>query len=133
MQTRSITRHLRGTGLALLLASAALTATAQYTGPGARAPTKLSLATTVAQILREATDDRPVELTGNLVQQTGRELYLFRDSTGEITVEIDSEDFPANQQIGPEVLVKISGEVEDRLMRKPRVEVERLQLAPAAQ
>ena len=84
-------------------------------------------------MIREATDDRPVELTGNLVEQTGRELYLFRDATGEITVEIDSEDFPANQQIGPEVLVKITGEVEARLMRKPHVEVERLQLAPAAQ
>jgi len=133
MNIKPIPRPLRSAGLALLLASTATTAIAQYAGPGARAPTTLPLATTVAEVLRDATDDRPVELTGNLVEQTGRELYLFRDDTGEITVEIDSEDFPANQQIGPDVLVKISGEVEARLMRKPRVEVERLQLAPAAQ
>lgn len=130
MNTPRITRQLRRTGLALLLASTvAGTATAQYTGPGARN----MVARTVAEVLQQPTDDRPVLLTGHLVQQTGRELYLFKDSTGEITVEIDDDEFPANQPVGADQLVVIRGEVEARLMRSPRIDAEKVELAPATQ
>lgn len=130
MNTHRITRQLRRTGLALLLASTvAATASAQYTGPG----TRNMVARTVAEVLQQPTDDRPVVLTGHLVQQTGDELYLFKDSTGEITVEIDDDEFPANQPIGAEQLVVIRGEVEARRLRSPRIDAEKVELAPAAQ
>jgi uncharacterized protein (TIGR00156 family) len=117
---------------AALLLGLATTAWGQYTGPGARAPAAQAAARTVAEALQAPVDDRPVELAGSLVRQTGRELFLFRDATGEITVEIDAEDFPAGQPVGPEARVQIRGEIETRLLRKPRIEVEHLQLATAA-
>lgn len=122
-------RFMRHAALVVAFA-AATTAWAQYTGPGAQAPASKTVARTVAEVLQDAADDRPVVLTGNLVEQTGRELFLFRDATGEIVVEIDAEDFPAGHPIGPDARVQIEGEIEARWMRKPRIEVERLR--PAA-
>lgn len=119
-------------GIALLLATTvAATASAQFTGPGARGPAALPVARTIAEILKTPVDDQQVELTGTLTEQTGRESFVFTDATGRITVEIDAEDFPA-QPVGPEVRVQISGEVETRRLREPRVEVEQLRVAPAA-
>lgn len=120
------------TGLGLLLALLAATASAQFTGPGARAPASLPVARTVTEILRNPTDDQPVDLTGNLLRQTGRETFVFADATGEITVEIDAEDFPAGQPVSPDVRVRITGEVETRLARAPKVEVETLSIVSTA-
>lgn len=120
-------RKTRGIATALLAATLATTAFAQYTGPGST-----QVARTVAEVLEDARDDRPAELSGHIIEQTGRERYRFKDSTGEITVEIDDEDFPAGQPIGADVLVYISGEIEARFMRDPRIDVERLRLTPPA-
>lgn len=119
-------RFITRTAVALALGSAATVAVAQYVATGKFAP-----AHTVSEVLREPVDDRPVALTGKLVQQTGRESFLFRDETGEIRVEIDAEDFPANQPVNADTRVLIHGEVEKKLARKPVIDVERLQLAPA--
>ena len=112
--------------LALALGSVTAAAVAQYVAPG-----KYTSAQTVGEVLRDPVDDRPVTLTGKLVQQTGRETYLFRDDTGEIRVEIDAEAFPANQPVNADTRVQIHGEVEKRRARKPVIDVERLQLVPA--
>ncbi|HWL63897.1 MAG TPA: NirD/YgiW/YdeI family stress tolerance protein [Steroidobacteraceae bacterium] len=115
--------------LALLIAGlVAGNAAAQYTGPGARGAASRPVGRTVAEVLRSPVDDQKVELTGTLLEQTGRETFVFSDDTGRITVEIDAEDFPA-QPVGPEVRVQLSGEVETRLLREPRVEVEALRVA----
>src|SRR5690606_30576204 len=84
---------------AVLAASMATAALAQYTGPGS-----MQVPRTVAEVLQDARDDTPVELTGYIIRQSGRERYVFKDSTGEITVEIDDEDFPRGQPIGADVL-----------------------------
>jgi uncharacterized protein (TIGR00156 family) len=116
---------------AMLLATAS--AMAQYSGPGARRDAVAATAHTVADVLKDAVDDRPVELTGTLVKQTGRDTYLFRDATGEIEVEIDAEDFPAGQRVSADTRVVLSGEIDARVLRKPEIDVERLHLAtPAA-
>lgn len=112
----------------LLTGLVAGSAWAQYTGPGARGAAARPVARTVAEILRQPVDDQKVELTGTLLEQTGRETFLFSDDTGRITVEIDAEDFPA-QPIGPEVQVHLLGEVEKRLLRDPVVEVEELRVS----
>lgn len=117
---------------ALLLGTAAAsTAYAQYSGPGAREPAALPIARTVAEVLQKPQDDRPVELTGRLVSQTGRETFEFRDATGGITVEIDADDFPAGTPVNADVQVHLTGEVETRWMRKPHVEVDELRVLPA--
>lgn len=132
MNIRPLTR-MRIAGLATLACLIGSgTALAQYTGPDARRTGPRSTAHTVAEVLADARDDRPVELTGHLLRQTGDELYLFKDDTGEITVEIDDEDFPANRPVDASVLVKLRGEIDARAMREPRVEVERLEVVAAS-
>lgn len=116
--------------LALLTLSTA--ATAQYTGPGTRDPAHQPVLRTVAEVLARPVDDQHVELTGTLVRQTGRETFQFRDASGEIQVEIDREDFPANQPVGPDTRVTLRGEVETRVLRAPEIDVERLIVPPPA-
>jgi uncharacterized protein (TIGR00156 family) len=65
---------------------------------------------TVAQAKRMR-DDAKVTLRGNIVKHLGGEYYEFKDDTGTITVEID-EDIWRGQNIGPEDLVEIHGEIE---------------------
>jgi uncharacterized protein (TIGR00156 family) len=96
-------------------------APAQFTGPGAREPgAKHTVARTVAEVLA----------TGNLLRQTGRETYVFKDATGEIQVEIDREDFPAGKPLDATTQVIIEGEVDARVLRAPEIDVERLRLVP---
>jgi uncharacterized protein (TIGR00156 family) len=115
------------TGLALF-ATAAL---AQYTGPGKTEPQALPVLRTVADVLAKPVDDQQVRIEGTLVRKTGRDTYQFRDATGEIQVEIDSDDFPAGQPVGADSRVTLLGEVETRVMRAPEIDVDRLVLAPA--
>lgn len=123
-------RHTTRAAVLLLLGSSTA-AVAQYTGP--REEKVPTVAQTVAEVLGNPANDRKVELTGVLVRQTGRESYLFRDATGEIQVEIDREDFPVGQPVGADTRVQLHGEVDKNWLRKPEVDVERLQLAaPAA-
>jgi uncharacterized protein (TIGR00156 family) len=122
-------RILAGTSLLLALAA---TAHAQYTGPGARQDKSTTVVKTVAEVLKNPVDDQHVELTGTLVSQSGRETFLFRDATGEIQVEIDREDFPASQPVGPDAQVVIEGEVDTRLMKTPEIDVETLRVVAAA-
>ena len=58
-------------------------------------------------------DESLVTLTGNIVQSLGREKYTFRDSTGDITVEIDRELWTLlGISVGAADLVEIGGEID---------------------
>lgn len=74
-----------------------------YTGPG-------PALTTVKQA-KTMRDDTHVTLKGHIVQHLGGDLYLFRDETGTIDVEIENKRWQG-QTVGPNDLVEISGEVE---------------------
>ena len=65
---------------------------------------------TVSQV-KEMRDDVPVIVKGHIVQRMGNEKYLFEDSTGSITVEIDKEDW-RGQTVTPTDNVKLYGEVD---------------------
>lgn len=65
---------------------------------------------TVSQV-KEMRDDVPVIVKGHIVQRMGDEKYLFEDSTGSITVEIDKEDW-RGQTVTPTDNVKLYGEVD---------------------
>ena len=65
---------------------------------------------TVSQV-KEMRDDVPVIVKGHIVQRMGDEKYLFEDSTGSVTVEIDKEDW-RGQTITPTDNVKLYGEVD---------------------
>lgn len=64
----------------------------------------------VSQV-KEMRDDVPVIVKGNIVQRMGDEKYLFEDSTGSITVEIDKKDW-RGQTVTPTDTVKLYGEVD---------------------
>jgi uncharacterized protein (TIGR00156 family) len=117
---------------ATVLTMFATAAIAQYTGPGKTEPKAAPIVRTVAEALSKPVDDQQVQLEGTLVRKTGRDTYQFRDATGEIQVEIDGDDFPAGEPVGPETRVKLLGEVETRVMRAPEIDVESVIVASPA-
>lgn len=74
-----------------------------YTGPG-------PALSTVKQA-RDMRDDSHVTLKGHIIQHLGGERYVFKDDTGTVNVEIDNKRWQG-QNVGPNDLVEISGEVE---------------------
>ena len=87
-----------------------------YTGPG-------PAMATVAEA-KSMADDSHVMLRGYLVQQLGKDDYLFKDDSGTITVEIKAKEW-AGQEVGPTDLVEIWGEV-DKDWNSVEIEVKRL-------
>ena len=76
---------------------------------------------TVKQV-NEMRNDVPVTVKGKILQRMGDEKYLFEDSTGAITVEIDDDDW-RGQTITPSDSVKLRGEV-DRGIFKTEIDVD---------
>lgn len=93
---------------------------AEYVGPSV-----LDARPTVKEILANPIDNQPITLQGKLLKRTGKEYYIFSDGTGEITAEIDPEDFPRTP-IDQNTLVQIVGEVDTGLRRPPEIDVETL-------
>lgn len=94
-----------------------------FVGPGSTAGIS-----TVAQA-KSARDDSPCVLTGNIVQRMpgDNEHYLFRDSTGEILVEIDDELF-MGRTVTPETQIRIYGEVDNEVFERTKVDVKNLEV-----
>lgn len=118
----------------LLLGLLALPAHAAFQGPGAKTsegfkgPTVGIEVTTVKQAL-DSKDDAAVLLTGQI---TGRKAgsddkYVFKDATGEITVDIDRKVF-AGQSVTPENTVRLSGKVDKDLMKPAKIDVKVLEI-----
>lgn len=72
-------------------------------------------------------DDMPVTLSGYITSSNGGELYTFSDGTGEITVEIDYEDW-RGLKVNPETKIILSGEV-DRDFTGTKVDVDSIRAA----
>jgi uncharacterized protein (TIGR00156 family) len=88
-----------------------------FTGPGAGRSSRQLQTVTVAQA-RNLPDNSLVILTGNIVQSQGRERYTFRDSTGDIAIEIDRDLWVLlDVSVAPGDPVEIRGEIdiEDRM------------------
>jgi uncharacterized protein (TIGR00156 family) len=99
--------HIRSITLSLgLTVLAVATPTlAQFTGPSVQGG-----AATVAEA-RDARLGSYHTLEGNIVSHLRDDYYMFRDSSGEMRVEIAPGRF-GGQQIGPEDTVRIMGEVD---------------------
>lgn len=95
------------------------TSTGGFNGPGATGDI-----TTVKDALT-ARDDTKVTLEGSIVKHLGGENYLFKDSTGEISIEIDNDDW-RGVQVGPEDTVIIYGEVDHHRRRATDIDVDRI-------
>lgn len=96
--------------LALTTAGFLLTsnAWAQFTGPAAAGSTS-----TVAQV-QDARINSYVVVTGNIVNHLREDYYTFRDSTGDIRVEIP-ETVWKNRQVGADTKVRLRAEVDMKL------------------
>ena len=97
---------------------APLSAQAQFQGPG------VSASITPVADAKNAYDDTYVELTGHIVNKVKDETYMFRDSSGDIMIEIDDDDF-RGQKVTPQMTVTIKGEV-DKGWGDLKIDVERL-------
>lgn len=105
-----------------------------YTGPGTNTAQSSGAntaqgnnpTTTVAAILKRPWDDMRVVLIGNLVRKLKHETYMFSDGTGEIMVEIDDEDFPA-QPVQADTRVEIMGKL-DAERPEPEIDVKWLRI-----
>lgn len=80
-------------------------ALAGFVGPSA------TTVNTVKQAL-QASDDTPVILTGHIIQSLGNEDYIFKDTTGEVKVEIEHKSWKG-QQVTPQDTVVLYGEVDN--------------------
>jgi uncharacterized protein (TIGR00156 family) len=69
-------------------------------------------------------DDSYVILRGNVIRQLGEDKYVFRDSSGEINLDIDRDKW-RGQIVSPETVVEIKGEI-DKDWNSVEVDVDRL-------
>lgn len=91
-----------------------------FTGPG-------SVNVNRAADVEKAYDDAIAVLEGNLVEQVGSDLYIFKDSSGTVLVEIDHEDF-YGASVNPQTRVRIMGEVDKEAFERTKVDVKRLEV-----
>ena len=75
--------------------------------------------------IEKVSDDTPVKLVGKIEKSLGDEKYLFRDSTGSITVEIDDDDW-MGVTVTPNDTVEIEGEVDKNMFRSTEIDVDRI-------
>jgi uncharacterized protein YdeI (BOF family) len=65
--------------------------------------------------------DRPLLLRGQIVRQTSPDHYILHDGTRDVLVEI-GDRVRAGQHLVPGTHVEVSGEVETRAFKEPKVE-----------
>ena len=104
------------TVLVLLLVCAAFACAQGFTGEkaakgGFSDGTNASASITPVSKALKMKDDTHATLKGNIVKQVGHEKYLFKDSTGEIVVEIDDDDW-GGVTVGPQDTVELIGEID---------------------
>ena len=97
-------------------------------GGGFQGPTTGIEADTVAKA-QKSWDDARVVLTGNITQRVAGsdDKYIFKDTTGEMIVEIDFELF-AGRTVTPQNKVRLSGKVDNDFMESPKVDVKVLEI-----
>ena len=90
--------------------------TGGYTGPGPDFVT--------AEQAKSMADDSHVALKGYIIKSIGGEKYVFKDDSGTVTLDISAKRW-AGQQVGPEDLVEVYGEI-DKDWFDFEIEVKRL-------
>ncbi|RXK13561.1 TIGR00156 family protein [Halarcobacter mediterraneus] len=70
-----------------------------------------SISKTTIEQAKTLKDDKPVVIKGKIIKHLGKDKYLFSDSSGEITIEIDHDDW-RGVNVGPEDTITIYGEID---------------------
>lgn len=84
-----------------------------------------TIVNTVAE-LKHMPDDSYVVLEGKIQKRLGKEEYLFADSTGSITVEIDDDEWRGTS-VSPQDTVEIIGEL-DKGVFTDEIDVKQIRL-----
>jgi len=108
----------------ILVLVLAFPAYAAFSGPGT------TVGVNTVEQAKKAYDDTPCVLVGNVIMMvTGSDdKYIFKDSTGQITVEIDYEVF-AGRTVNPAMKVRITGEIDkDYLVGPAEIDVKYLEI-----
>ncbi len=131
-------KYLRSLALLAALAAPvalALPAQAAFDGPGAKTaaggfegPVSGVMADTGAKAVTLG-DDSPVVLTGNIVSQVAgsKDKFTFKDSTGEVRVEIDRKVF-AGRTVTPKDTVRIMGKVDKDFGKDVKIDAKALEI-----
>lgn len=94
--------------LSLILLTSSLTFAAQNIGFQDTENNK----TSIAQALK-LNGDSYVTIRGNITKRISDDKYLFKDSTGTMTVEIDTEKW-AGQSVNLTDIIELTGEIEKK-------------------
>ena len=78
--------------------------------------------TTVQKVLSTAFHGQHVFLQGNIIQKVSHDKYMFKDSTGEVMIDIYQKHMPFEDFSASET-VTIYGEVEMK-RKNPRIEID---------
>ncbi len=105
------------------LTAALLVATTVMTG-AAYADSYNAYQTATAATAKRMADDTDVSISGTITKQIAKEKYELKDATGTIIVEIDNDDYRANQLIGK--TVTIHGEVDVDSRRGVEIDADRV-------
>lgn len=79
-------------------------------------------------LLAKGKDDQYVRLKGKLTSHKGDENYEFTDASGKITVEIDSDRFPAGVTVDHNTLVELTGEFDKEMFGESKLDVEQIKV-----
>ncbi len=126
---------------ALLLAAALAvfplaSAHAGYNGPGTPAQTNAyrggfsgpgAVNVTKAADVEKAYDDALAVLEGNIIEQKGKDHYIFKDASGTVLVKIKQKHF-YGASVTPQTRVRLSGEVDKESFERTKVDVKRLEI-----
>lgn len=84
-----------------------------------------TMVSTVAQAL-EANDHAPAKLTGSITRQIDDDEFMFRDSTGEIKIDVDDNAWQG-QNVGVNDKITLYGQVDKETIGANSVDVYRIQ------
>ena len=93
----------------------------------AQKPMKWEMPISTIEEIEMMPDDSKVVLEGTIQNQTGKEMYLFQDSTGSIPIEIEQwKEF----NINPQTPIQIYGEIDRCQEHGNKVEVKLISILP---
>lgn len=110
---------MKKTVIATIIAVSSSIASAQYLGPqdgqnssngGYQGPSLSQTVTSVKDAM-SLRDDAYIKMRGKIVKHSHKDKYIFRDATGDITIEIDKDKW-RGLSVNENDLVEIVGEVD---------------------
>lgn len=78
--------------------------------------------------LKNIKDDEYVTLRGYIIKKIRKEKYLFKDSTGEITLDIDKKINSQLKNVDENTLVEVYGEYDKEHFEKNKIDVKKVSI-----